>query len=102
MRSKRKILLDEEEKEVLEAYERGELKPNADAKELARYQAYAKTSLAKKDKRINIRLSSHDLEAIQVLAVEEGIPYQTLIASVLHKFATGRLVDKRSDTSVPG
>jgi predicted DNA binding CopG/RHH family protein len=96
MQDERKIELDEEEREILDAYERGELKPNADAHELAQYEAYAKASLAKKDKRINIRLSARDLEALQIRAIEEGIPYQTLIASVLHKFATGRLIDTRA------
>ena len=49
----------------------------------------------KKDKRVNLRMSSKDLEAIKTYAVEEGLPYQTLISSVLHKFITGRLVDKQ-------
>ena len=47
-----------------------------------------------KDRRVNIRLSSIDLSDIQVRALEEGMPYQTLIASVLHKFVSGRLVEK--------
>ena len=50
--------------------------------------------LLKKDKRINIRITSRDLSAIQKLALSEGIPYQTLIASILHKFADGRYIEK--------
>jgi predicted DNA binding CopG/RHH family protein len=53
----------------------------------------AVTQTLKKDKRINIRLSSHDLSAIQRRALEEGIPYQTLVSSVLHKFVSGTLQD---------
>lgn len=86
--------LDEEEKEILESFEKGEWKSVGDKTRRAELQSYAKAARAK-DKRITLRLSSLDLDAIQAKAIEEGIPYQTLIASVLHKFATGRLVDKR-------
>ena len=54
----------------------------------------AARATAIKDRRVNIRLSSIDLSDIQVKALEEGVPYQTLIASVLHKYVTGRLSDK--------
>ena len=53
-------------------------------------QRYAKATF-RKDRRLNIRLSSKDLEAIQKRALAEGLPYQTLIASLLHKYASGRL-----------
>ena len=59
-------------------------------RERARYSRYAKATF-RKDRRLNIRLSSKDLEAIQKRALAEGLPYQTLIASLLHKYATGRL-----------
>ena len=58
--------------------------------ERARYSRYAKATF-RKDRRLNIRLSSKDLEAIQKRALAEGLPYQTLIASLLHKYASGRL-----------
>ena len=54
------------------------------------YSRYAKATF-RKDRRLNIRLSSKDLEAIQKRALAEGLPYQTLISSLLHKYATGRL-----------
>ena len=54
------------------------------------FSSYAKATF-RKDRRLNIRLSSKDLEAIQKRALAEGLPYQTLIASLLHKYATGRL-----------
>jgi predicted DNA binding CopG/RHH family protein len=55
----------------------------------ARHSRYAKATF-RKDRRLNIRLSSKDLEAIQKRALAEGLPYQTLIASLLHKYASGR------------
>jgi hypothetical protein len=64
--------------------------PPRAAGERARYSRYAKTTF-RKDRRLNIRLSSKDLEAIQKRALAEGLPYQTLIASLLHKYASGRL-----------
>jgi hypothetical protein len=59
-------------------------------RERSRFSRYAKATF-KKDRRLNIRLSSKDLEAIQKRALAEGLPYQTLIASLLHKYASGRL-----------
>lgn len=86
--------LDPFETDVLQAYERGELKSTAPARiDLAKFKAAA-TATFVKDKRINIRLSAPDLMDIQARAMEEGIPYQTFIASVLHKYASGRLVEK--------
>ena len=82
--------LDAYEREVLEAYEKGKLKSIATKGELAKLKAAARAT-AIKDRRVNIRLSSIDLGDIQVKALEEGVPYQTLIASVLHKYVTGRL-----------
>ena len=84
--------LDKYEKEVLAAYEAGVLKPVATKDELARMREAARAT-AMKDQRINIRLSAGALRDIQVKALQEGMPYQTLIASVLHKYATGRLAE---------
>lgn len=82
--------IDQSELEVLIAFEKGQLKSVATKSELARFKAAARAT-AIKDRRVNIRLSSGDLSDIQARALEEGIPYQTLIASVLHKYVTGRL-----------
>ncbi len=88
------IKLDSEEKEILEAFEKGQLKQAKGASEIiSAHQQHAEATF-KKDARINIRLSSRDLRAIQARALKEGIPYQTLISSVLHKFADGQLIDK--------
>ena len=85
--------LDADEKELLDSVERGEWKPAAGGKrERARYSRYAKATF-RKDRRLNIRVSSKDLEAIQKRALAEGLPYQTLISSLLHKYASGRLKD---------
>ena len=85
--------LDAEEMELLGAFEKGKLKSVATKAELARFKAAARAT-AIKDRRVNIRLSSGDLSDLQVRALQEGIPYQTLIASIVHKYVTGRLADK--------
>ncbi len=91
--------LDRKEKELLESFERGEWKSIRRLEsERGRYQTYAESTF-KKNRRVNIRISEKDLEAIQKRALEEGIPYQTLISSLLHKYASGRLIDKESLTS---
>lgn len=90
--------LDPYELEVLHAYESGKLKPPANKAELQRMRAAARAT-AIKDKRVNIRLSSVDLLDIQAKALEEGMPYQTLIASVLHKYVTGRLAERAPSVS---
>jgi hypothetical protein len=65
---------------------------------LARLKAAARAT-AIKDRRVNIRLSSGDLSDIQARALEEGVPYQTLIASVLHKYVTGRLAERPASSA---
>lgn len=81
------------EAEILASFERDEWQPTPKGKdEIAHFTEMASASLAK-DKRVNIRISSRDLEDIQARAAEEAIPYQTLMASVLHKYVTGRLVE---------
>ena len=83
------MTLDADEKELLDSVERGEWKSAKGGKrERARYSRYAKATF-RKDRRLNIRLSSKDLEAIQKRALAEGLPHQTLIASLLHKVRGG-------------
>ena len=89
--SRNPLKLDEEELQILRDFERGEFESIRHfRKEKRSLEAAAKRTL-QKDKRINIRISSRDLEKLQKRAVTEGIPYQTLIASSLHKFVTGKL-----------
>jgi predicted DNA binding CopG/RHH family protein len=88
--------LESEEMELLESLESGEWNSVSSLEdEIQAHQNIAKNTL-KKDKRVNLRMSSKDLEAIKTYAVEEGLPYQTLMSSVLHKFVTGRLVDRQA------
>lgn len=82
--------VDAYETEVLKAFEEGKLRSIATKAELERLKAAARATSIK-DRRVNIRLSSIDLSDIQARALEEGVPYQTLIASVLHKYVSGRL-----------
>ena len=91
----KKNILDEEEKKITESFDRGEWKTIKNPKvEIKKLRAYAKNTLLK-DKRINIRMSSKDLDQVQVIAVREGVPYQTLISSVIHKYVSGYLVEKK-------
>lgn len=87
------VKIDKYEREVLSAFEAGRLESTATRGELAKLKAAARAT-GTKDRRVNIRLSSFDLGDIQVRALQEGIPYQTLIASILHKYVTGRLAEK--------
>ncbi len=83
--------LEKDERELLESVDSGEWQSVRDrGRQVATYRKYAEATF-KKDRRINIRLSSSDLAALQKRALQEGIPYQTLVASVLHKYVSGRL-----------
>ena len=87
-----KVKLDQEERDILKEFEDGDFTSTLTEKRESEIQASAEDTF-KKDKRINIRLSGHDLSAIQRRALEEGIPYQTLVSSVLHKYVSGTLQD---------
>ncbi len=86
--------MDQEEKDLMESIEREEWQPvkNFDQEE-EKAVAAARNTL-KKDKRINLRLTQKDYHQIQIKAIEEGIPYQTLISSLVHKFLNGSLAPK--------
>ncbi len=86
-----KLKLDKEEKQILRAYERGLFKPVKNREEEMKLARLAARNTLTKDQRVNIRMTSHDLLSLKQKAFEEGIPYQTLIASIVHKFLTGRL-----------
>jgi predicted DNA binding CopG/RHH family protein len=86
---------DKYEKDILDSYEKDEWVEVDDMKkEIKKHASYARSTV-RKDKRVNIRISQKDLESIQRRALEEGIPYQTLISSLIHKYNTGRLVEKQ-------
>ena len=89
----KKLHLDDEERDLLESVERGEWKSVRNLKqEIEKHRQYARNTL-RKDRRVNIRIPSRDLEALQAKAAEDGMPYQTLMASVLHRYVAGRLRD---------
>ncbi|MDP3995012.1 MAG: CopG family antitoxin [bacterium] len=83
--------LDAEEREILDAYNKGEFKsvPNLEA-EKKRYQEIARATLVK-NRNINIRISERDLHALKKRAEAKGLPYQTLVSSVLHQYSTGKM-----------
>ena len=91
--------MDKEELDILDAFEKGTLKKSKTAsKEIKKHRAVAEATF-KKDARINIRLSYKDLRSLKAKALREGIPYQTLVSSVLHKYIEGQFVDKAADNS---
>jgi len=86
--------LDTEEEMLVASYETEEWQSVVDLTAAqAKYQRYARATF-KKDRRVNIRLTEKDLIGLQMRALEEGLPYQTLMASILHKYVTGRLVEQ--------
>ncbi len=86
------IKLDQDEEAILEAFEAGEFQSELTPSRKEMIEKSASQTF-KKDKRINIRISNRDLTAIQRRALEEGMPYQTMISSILHKFISGSLYD---------
>jgi len=86
------VKLSREERKLLKAVEAGEFESVLSKKRRAELVATAKNT-TRKDKRINIRISNRDLMAIQLRASEEGIPYQTLVSSIIHKYISGSLKD---------
>lgn len=86
---------DQEEKEILAALDAGELKHADNADAIGKqHQEYAE-AMFRKDARINIRLPAKDLRGLQKKALAEGMPYQTLVGSILHKYVEGRLHESR-------
>ncbi len=87
-----KLQLDAEEKALIAAYESGDftIGPATPAEKAEAHRAA--TATLKRDKRMNVRMSSMDMIELQTKAAKLGMPYQTLVASVLHQYLTGRLV----------
>lgn len=87
--------MNKEESELSDAYESGKMKLEDPSDELLAMLARASENTFKKDKRINIRLSSHDLVGIQRKAAEKGIPYQALISGLIHQYVEGDIQEKQ-------
>lgn len=95
MKMNKKYKLDKEEKKLLQSTENGEWVSVPGVKgAIRKYAAYVRDTV-RKDKRVKIRISSRDLEMLQRKALEEGLPYQTLISSLIHKYISGKLVESR-------
>jgi len=89
------IKLDQEETEILEAFEAGELQRSSNADELLkRHQEYAAAAL-RRDAHVNVHLTKHDLSRLKKRALEQGIPYQVLAASIIHQYVEGMLNESR-------
>jgi len=88
---KNTMQLEKEELQILQDFERGEFQSIRDFEAEKRELAEAARNTLQKDKRINIRISSRDLQRLQMRAAREGVPYQTYIAGSLHKLVSGRL-----------
>ncbi len=87
--------LDKEEREILDAYDEGTLKLSSPSKkERGKIQAMAEQTF-RKDRRVTIRLYDHDLKGVQKKAMEKGMPYQTLISSMIHQYIEGDLVERQ-------
>ncbi len=91
MKEEKNIKLNEEEREILDSFVEGKLVSKNE--DLDKYKEAAKQTFAK-SKRINFRISEKDFRSIQIKAREEGLPYQTMVSSVIHKFVSGRLKEQ--------
>ena len=87
--------LDRQEREVLDAFENGRLVRSGNFDQIRKEAQIAASNTLRKTKRINLRISERDLDLARIRALEEGLPYQTMLSSVIHKFLAGRLIERR-------
>ena len=87
-----------EEREIIDSVENDKWTSVSNLSSMKERLMQAATETALKDYRINVRISKRDVEALKTKAMEEGIPYQTLVTSILHKYVTGRIVEKKEKT----
>jgi len=92
--SKKNIDIESYEQEILKDFESGEFVSVKNSEQVMQLAQQAARNYIVRDNRVNVRISGADLNMIKKTAVEEGLPYQTLLASIIHKFVSGRLVDK--------
>ncbi len=86
--------LDSYEKEILDAFEKGDLKSTTNLEGEIKTAKQAAKNTFNKNKRVNLRLTEQDFDLAHVKALQDGIPYQTLLSSIIHKYLTGQLVEK--------
>ena len=94
-KEKETIFIDKEEKELIESIENGEWVRSKDEENEKKIAREAAERTIRKNKRMNIRISERDLRNLKVRALEEGIPYQTLVSMILHKYLSGKLKEER-------
>lgn len=87
--------LTKEEQEILDSFERGEWTPIKNLSERRAEMMKLARNTLKKDKRLNIRISERDLNELQRKALNEGLPYQTYVSSIIHKFLNGKLIEAK-------
>jgi len=92
----KKKYLDKEEQKLIESLESDGWKPTANLEDWKNLLSKASANTLNKDQRMNIRITKNDLDGIKLKAMEEGLPYQTLVTSVIHKYVTGRLTEKQA------
>lgn len=92
--SKRVTSIDNDEQDILNDFENGEFVSVEGSEQIMKLAKQAASNYIVRDNRVNVRISGADLNMIKKTAVEEGLPYQTLLSSIIHKFVSGRLVDK--------
>ena len=90
--------VDREEQELIESLEGNNWKPAGNLEGWKTLLSKTATNTLTKDQRMNIRITKNDLDGIKLKAVEEGIPYQTLVASIIHKYVTGKLCENTVET----
>ena len=88
-------MTEQEERELIESVESGEWVASENQELHIAGAMIAAANTLRKDKRMNVRMSERDMTLLKVRALEEGIPYQTLVTMILHKYVTGRLVEKQ-------
>jgi predicted DNA binding CopG/RHH family protein len=94
---KNEELRPDEEKALMASVENEEWIPVENKESLIAQAKEFASSTMKKDKRMNIRIAERDLKNLKIKALEEGLPYQTLVSMILHKYVTGQLVDKENN-----
>ncbi len=91
-----KTKLDDYEKEIIKSIVNDEWIPVENSKDFKKKLQTAARNTMIKDQRMNIRIAKRDMDSLKAKALEEGMPYQTLVSSILHKYISGRLIEKRS------
>ena len=89
-----------EEREILDGFERGELRSASEAERELQEARQAARNTFNKTRRVNLRMTERDFNLAHSRAREEGIPYQTLLSSVIHKYLSGRLTERRASSAM--